>query len=58
MLKEDQQSTWADRIEEFKASGQRVRKWCKANSIKPYQLRYRLKKRGNLLQVKPKIGCR
>ena len=44
MPEKDQQSTWAERIANFKASGLSVPKWCKANGIKPHQLRYRLKK--------------
>ena len=44
MSEKDQQSTWAERIADFKASGQSLPKWCKANGIKPHQLRYRLKK--------------
>jgi len=31
MSEKAQQSTWVERIADFKASGQSVPKWCKAN---------------------------
>jgi len=46
MYENDQQLTpgLTEQIADFKTSGQRVPKCCKANSIKPHQLRCQLKK--------------
>lgn len=51
MTKEEQQTTWADRIAAFKASGQSVPKWCSKHDIKPSQLRYWLRKEAKAVET-------
>lgn len=44
MTKEERRSYWADRIAEFKGSGQSVPAWCTAHDVKIHQMRYWLKR--------------
>lgn len=44
MTKEERRSYWADRIAEFKGSGQSVPVWCAAHDFKIHQMRYWLKR--------------
>jgi len=44
MTKTEQQQLWAERIEAYQRSEQKVSEWCNANNLMPYQLRYWLKK--------------
>jgi hypothetical protein len=44
MTKEEWRSYWADRVVEFKASGQSVPAWCAVHDVKIHQMRYWLKR--------------
>lgn len=44
MTKEERRIYWADRVAEFKASGQSVPAWCAAHDVKVHQMRYWLKR--------------
>ena len=44
MSKLERQKEWENRIEQYRSSGQSVKKWCADNNIKPGQLWYWLRK--------------
>ncbi len=44
MTREERRQMWAQRMEDFRASGQTVTRWCEDHDIHPNQLRYWLLK--------------
>ncbi len=44
MTKLERQKAWENRIAQYRASGQSVKKWCDDNNVKPGQLWYWLRK--------------
>ncbi len=44
MMKLERQKEWENRIAQYRASGQSVKKWCADNNVKPAQLWYWLRK--------------
>jgi hypothetical protein len=44
MTKAERQKEWANRIAEYRASGQSVKEWCAANNVKPERLWYWLRR--------------
>lgn len=48
MTRKERRAYWAERVAEFRASGQSVAAWCREREIKHHQLRYWLRRLSEL----------